>query len=113
MDLVITLCWSEFLLCLDVGWHTLVGAVFLLDALVHLALQSVLLADDQTFVSDNVNDGAALGLHSLRMFVTLLVSGGRESGVGAFPLDRKFGFLGLFLIVSNDQGLVVTATFLF
>ena len=46
------------------------------------------------------------------MFVTLLAGGGGESGVGAFPLNIEFGFLSLFLIVGDDQGLVVTATFL-
>ena len=41
------------------------------------------------------------------MPVTLLAGGGGESGVGAFPLNIEFGFLGLFLIVGDDQGLIM------
>ena len=41
------------------------------------------------------------------MFVTLLVSSGGKAGVGAFPLDIELSVLGLFLIVSNDQGLIM------
>ena len=47
------------------------------------------------------------------MFVTLLAGGGGESGVGAFPLNIEFGFLGLALVVGDNQGLVVTATIFF
>ena len=41
------------------------------------------------------------------MLVTFLAGGGGESGVGAFPLNIEFGFLGLFLIVGDDQGLIM------
>ena len=47
------------------------------------------------------------------MLVALLAGGGGESGVGAFPLNIEFGFLGLALVVGDDQGLVVTVTTLF
>ena len=46
------------------------------------------------------------------MLVTLLVGGGGDPGVGAFPLDIELSILGLALVVGDDQGLVVTTTFL-
>ena len=46
------------------------------------------------------------------MLITLLAGGGGESGVGAFPLNIEFGFLGLALVVGDNQGLVVAATIL-
>ena len=46
------------------------------------------------------------------MLVTLLTGGGGESGVGAFPLNIEFGFLGLALVVGDNQSLVVAATIL-
>ena len=46
------------------------------------------------------------------MLVTLLAGGGGESGVGAFPLNIEFGFLGLALVVGDNQSLVVAATIL-
>ena len=44
------------------------------------------------------------------MLVTLLVGGGGDPGVGAFPLDIELSVLGLALVVGDNQGLVVAAT---
>ena len=46
------------------------------------------------------------------MFVVLLAGSGRKASVGAFPLDIELSVLGLALVVGDDQGLVVTTTFL-